>query len=400
VVRVVAVASVAVQHATYTVSGVMPWLAPPPFVWGVEAGANTLMVISGYFLCVTLAKRPALGWWWHRMARLLPAFAVAVVVTYLATLVAARHGYWRPTVRDLVGNLLLAQPWDPRVTWMDGSYWTLPLQVGAFTLAALAVLATSAWTGMWRRRAVLPVLAWLGVTVPVVLGLLSTGWLRHAYDGLVVFRWQLFAVGLAMWLAHRGRISTGHLALLTAAGVTAEYVLTPDLGSVLGLVVACVAVGVAAVGPDWSLLRVGPLPRLVSWLAGISYGVYLVNQQLGYFAAWLLQDALGITGWARIAVVLALAVGLGWLLAVAVERPAHRLLTSRGRGGPRDPQRGNDAAAERNRSFSSGVPALTRTPSPANARTTTLLSSACSENRVASSPSGSQTKLDCEGGTA
>ena len=175
VVRVAAVASVVVQHATYTVSGVMPWLAPPPFVWGVEAGANTLMVISGFFLCVTLTRRPALGWWWHRIARLMPAFAVAVVVTYLATLLAARHGYWHPTVRDLVGNLALAQPWDPGVTWMDGSYWTLPLQVGAFSLAALAVLATSPWPDLWRRRAVLPVLAWLGVTAPVVLGLTPAG---------------------------------------------------------------------------------------------------------------------------------------------------------------------------------------------------------------------------------
>jgi len=59
VVRVVAVLSVVVQHATYTVSGVLPFLAPPPFVWPVEAGANVLMVVSGFFLCVTLAKRRA-----------------------------------------------------------------------------------------------------------------------------------------------------------------------------------------------------------------------------------------------------------------------------------------------------------------------------------------------------
>jgi len=143
VVRVVAVLSVVVQHATYTVSGVLPFLAPPPFVWPVEAGANVLMVVSGFFLCVTLAKRRAGGWWWHRMARLIPAYLVAVVLTYLATLVAAGYGYgWRPGLRDLVGNLLLVQSWDPRVTPLDGSYWTLPLQVGVFTVAALAVAAS------------------------------------------------------------------------------------------------------------------------------------------------------------------------------------------------------------------------------------------------------------------
>ena len=391
VVRVVAVVSVVVQHATYTVSGVMPFLAPPPFVWPVEAGANVLMVVSGFFLCVTLAKRGAGSWWWHRMARLIPAYLVAVVLTYLATVVAAGYGYgWRPGLRDLVGNLLLVQSWDPRVTPMDGSYWTLPLQVGAFTLAALAVAATGG-PAFWRRPGVLPATAWGGIVLGLVLGVLATDRLRVVVNGLVVFRWQLFAIGLAMWLAHRGRISVPHLIALTVSGVATEYVLTPDPVATVALGVGCIAIGAAALGPDWTVLRVGPLPRVLSWMAGISFGIYLINQQIGYFAAWALQDGFGITGWVRIGVVVGLAIALGWMLTVLAERPLHRLLTRA--------QREKDAAAERNRSFSSAVPVETRTPSPANARTTTLLSSACDENAAASSPSGSQTKFAADTGT-
>ena len=110
--RVAAVASVVVQHATYTVGDVLPWVTPTPFTWSIQAGANTLMVVSAYFVCVTLATRPPARWWADRLARLLPAYAVAVVVTYLATLYAAQYGYWRPSGRDLVGNLLLLQGWD------------------------------------------------------------------------------------------------------------------------------------------------------------------------------------------------------------------------------------------------------------------------------------------------
>lgn len=399
VVRVLAVISVVVQHATHTVLGVMPFLSAAPFDWSVEAGANILMIVSGFFLCLTLAKRPALRWWWHRMARLLPAYAAAVVVTYLATLLAANHGYWRPTVHDLVGNVLLLQSWDPTVVQMDGSYWTMPLQVGVFTLAAVTVLV-SGRARFWRARAVLPTVAWTGVLLPVVLNLLVSGWARTVYNGLVVFRWHLFAIGLAMWLAHRGRLGLEHLAAITTAGVLVEYVMTPDADSTIALAVACVGLGAAAVGPEWTLLRVGVLPRLITWLAGISFGVYLLNQQIGYFVAWVLQDLFGLEGWLRLALVGATAVGLGWLLTVAVERPVHRLLT-RGRPGQRAARSpGKDEAAARNRSFSSAEPVDTRTPSPANARTTTLLSSACSENAVAASPSGSHTKLASERGTA
>ncbi len=109
----------------------------------------------------------------------------------------------------------------------------------------------------------------------------------------------------------------------------------------------------------------GPLPRVVGWLAGVSYGVYLMNQQIGYFVAWLVQDSAGITGWGRLAVVALVAVLLGWLLTRLVERPAVRALTRRG-------QPGKDEAASMSRSFSSGAPAEIRTPSGENPRTTTL----------------------------
>ena len=199
VIRVVAVASVVVQHATYTVEGVLPWLRPTPITWSIQAGANTLMVISAYFVCVTLAKGGTRArWWWHRMARLLPAYFVAVVVTYWLTLYAARYGYWRPGTRDLVGNLLLIQGWDEQITYIDHSYWTLPAQLTMFTLAAGA----AAWIGrsFWRRPTPLPVLAWLVVVVPLLVLWWSNPGdpARTVFAGLVTYRWQVCGIVLAV----------------------------------------------------------------------------------------------------------------------------------------------------------------------------------------------------------
>lgn len=396
VVRVVAVASVVLQHATYSVIGVMPWMPRLPFVWPIQAGANTLMVISAFFVCRTLATRPPGRWWVDRLARLLPAYVVAVLVTYLLTLYASQFGYWRPSGVDLIGNLLLVQGWDSRVTYIDHSYWTLPAQLAMFTLAAAA--AAYLGRGFWRRSWTLPALAWGIIVVPALMLELGAadGVLSNVFHGLVMFRWQMFGIGLAVWLWSRGRIHVAHLGALVAAALVAENLHTPDLPSVLVLALAVLGIAAAGAGRDWSVLRVGRLPRVITWLAGISYGIYLMNQQIGYFVAWGLRDRFGIDGWPRLVAVVAVAVLLGWLLTVLVERPAHRWLVRR----PSQDQRLNEPAAARKRSTSSGVPALTRTPSPANARTTTLFSSACSENSTARSPSGSQTKLVCDGGTS
>jgi peptidoglycan/LPS O-acetylase OafA/YrhL len=373
-----------------------------PFAWSIEAGANTLMVISAYFVCVTLSTRPPGRWWVDRLARLLPAYVVAVLLTFLATLWASRYGYWYPTTRDLVGNLLLLQTADPTVVYLDHSYWTLPAQLGMFTLAAAA--AAAAGRGFWRRRWALPAVAWGVITVPVVLMELgiADGEFSPVFHGLVMFRWQCFGIGLAVWLWSRGRLHLVHLVALVVAGLVAEDLHTPDLPSVLVLGLVVVGIAAAGAGRDWSVLRVGPLPRVITWLAGISYGVYLLNQQIGYFVAWAVEANVGHHPWWRLALVTATAVLLGWLLTVLVERPAHRWLVRR--PSQRTPQGGlqsaKDPAAARNRSTSSGVPALTRTPAPSNARTTTLFSSAWSANPSARGPSGSHTKLAWDGGTS
>ena len=118
----------------------------------------------------------------------------------------------------------------------------------------------------------------------------------------------------------------------------------------LVLAVAVAGIAAAAAGRDWSVLRVGALPRVVTWLAGLSYGIYLVNQQIGYFVAWGLEARFGVHGWPRLVLVVAVAVVLGWALTVLVERPVHRWLVRR------PPQRGNEPAAARKRSTSSDGP--------------------------------------------
>ena len=96
--------------------------------------------------------------------------------------------------------------------------------------------------------------------------------------------------------------------------------------STIGFAVLLLLVCLAARGPDWRFPGLARIAPAVTWLAGISYGLYLVHQELGYILARALLD-LGLPGWLRLPVVVGAAVLAGWAVTAGVERPAHRWLT-------------------------------------------------------------------------
>ncbi|SHG15369.1 Peptidoglycan/LPS O-acetylase OafA/YrhL, contains acyltransferase and SGNH-hydrolase domains [Streptoalloteichus hindustanus] len=321
----VAVLAVVVQHATHQGPVSHPELGPAPFTFSVQAGAATLLVISAFFVCCTVRRDRPLRWWWNRVSRLLPPYLVAVVLTYLLVVLVAVPDWYRPTTGDLVGNLLLAQAWWPDVHYVDGSYWTLPVQLLAFTSAA--VLWPIRWMRGWRA----PLTLWALVVVPMALRLLwrtddASQLVRSVYDGLGLYRAHLFAAGVGIWLWSRRRLRGWHLSALVGAVLVGHEVQTDDRPSTVAVGVVLGLVCLAAAGPDWPFARF--LGRPVAFLSGISYGVYLLNQEIGYLVARVLLDH-GVGPWSRLAATVATAVLLGWLLTALVERPAHRWLTGR-----------------------------------------------------------------------
>ncbi len=330
-IRVVAVLAIVIQHITHQAPINHPELGPYPFENPLQFGASTLLVVSAYFVCVTVRRGDTLSWLFKRLARLLPAYLVAVVVVYTITRqVTPLFGWYVPTPVDLAANLLMVQAWSPEFHWIDGSYWTLPMQVMAFTAAAVL------WPRGWGRGVRLPVMLWGLVLLPAVIRVLWRGddaqqWVVSAFDGLALHRVALFGVGVAIWLWTRDRLSTGHLSayLLTALVAQDAHSQFADTPSTIAFGVVLVGVVAAAGGPDWDIPVLRALARPIRWLGGISFGVYLAHQELGYVLARLLVDA-GVGPWGRLLACVALAVVLGWAMTRLVEQPAHTWLTTRG----------------------------------------------------------------------
>ncbi|OKI34598.1 acyltransferase [Saccharothrix sp. CB00851] len=320
VLRILAVLCVMLQHATRVGPANHPELDRPPFVFGFEFGASTLVVISTFFACSALAKGEPRRFLRNRLARLLPAYLVAAVCTYTVLRYLAPTGWSELTPRDLLVNVLMLQSWFPDARLVDASYWTLPIQVMGFV--AGAVLASRV-----RGRA-LKALLWALVVVPVVIKdwAIPQGPVNTLYNGLGAHRALLFAIGIAIWLWSKGRLGDRHLFALLTAALLAQAWHTVDLRSTIAFGVLLIGVCAAAGGRDWDIAPVRLLSRPIKWLAGISYGLYLVHQELGYLV--MAQVAPYGGPWVELAFFLGSAVVLGWLLTTFVERPAHRALTA------------------------------------------------------------------------
>lgn len=351
-----AVLTVVLGHVAGAGPAIHPELDGFPFRLTVRCGAASLMVISAFFVCVTIRRGDPRRWLRGRLARLLPVYFVAALLTYAVTrfavasfnglsfaggpvdvlfgdpVSAAAHGtgWGLPAPSDLLASVAMVVPWTGEFSWVDPSYWTMPVQVLAFVVAALL------WPRAWRRGAGLYVLLWALIVVPLFIRFVlmspegDPAWANSLFYGLGLPRARLFAAGVAIWLYSRGRLSRPHLATLLVTTVLAEYFRGSEthLPSMIGFALMLLVIVRAAGGPDWHASWLRPFIAQIRWLAGISFGMYLVQQQLGYVLARVLVD-LGLGPGTRLLTVLAAVVAGGWLLTVLVERPAHRWLTRR-----------------------------------------------------------------------
>ncbi|GAB2759226.1 acyltransferase family protein [Salinifilum aidingensis] len=333
VVRTACVTLVMLYHGTHLSVQLHPELAPRTFEFPFQVGASMLLVISAYFACVTIGRGAVSRYWWNRVARLFPPFVGAVLVIYFVMRLVPIEGWFFPGPQHLVENLLMLWHWDDDVFFLDGSHWTVPLQLMGFTAAAVLYRAR-----LGHGRAVVGLL-WVLVFLPIAQWPLRVSGPPEVYrvlvDGLGAHRWHLFVAGIAIWLWSQRRIGNRHFTALLASCMFAQALhnhavmpdgsLEADWGSTIAVCIGLVVIAATANGPDWNRFVPDWLGRRFTWFAGISYGVFLMHQTLGYVVSRKLQDA-GFGPTTQTLAMLITGVLLGWALTHVVERPIHRTL--------------------------------------------------------------------------
>jgi peptidoglycan/LPS O-acetylase OafA/YrhL len=258
-------------------------------------GVHLFFMISGFVILMTAERSASVGVFLrNRAARLFPAFWAGCALSY-----AAVQLFGLPdravSIKDALLNLTMV-PSLLGAEMIDGVYWSLRVEWFFYALvAALIGFRQLKW-------------AWLVLTVLTALDAC----------GVRIQYFNLFLVGMIAYNSMRSRLQWWHALGLGVAALDAWVRYDPQVFALLvgfaALLFACTR---------W------PMPWLANpvlvFLGTISYGLYLVHQNIGYITMRELYERgastpLAVGGAFAVAVVLATAVTF------LVERPANRWL--------------------------------------------------------------------------
>ncbi|MEV6838948.1 acyltransferase [Streptomyces sp. NPDC051133] len=282
-------------------------------------GVQFFFVISGFVICMSSWGRSLGDFFRSRVARLYPAYWVALFLVTGAALALPAVVHAVRLDEFLVNLTMLQQPMGaPRVL---GVCWTLWAEVRFYALFALFVVLR----GVTYRRVVLFCSVWTLATVltntsgnellkqvvmpdyaPFFIGGLAL-YLIHRF-GSDLLLWGIVAVS---WLLGQSNAVRG----LWHPGAHGDFVRDPHV-IILIVTLAFASVAVVALGwANWANW---------SWLVtagALTYPFYLVHEHLGWFAIRVLHRGLGLPTWPTFVTTVLGMLVLAWLMHRFVEKP-------------------------------------------------------------------------------
>lgn len=262
-------------------------------------GVDIFFVISGFIIAWSAANSNAPRFFKGRLVRLVPAILIIAPITLIAAIVVDLAPAPELALR-LVRTMTL-WPFGP---WIDGVYWTLPIEV-AFYATIFALLLMRRFDLVVLVATVIGLVStafWFAVRwqVPIVMSALAEH--ERPLQLLLIYHGCFFAMGLYLWLI-----------LLNRLKVMLALVCAPILiGCLLSIWMerhsyAECAIWTAAVVAIWPavhfnklLHRSDRLARIARYLGLMTYPLYLIHDVVGAaMIGWLARS--GIDRYAALA---------------------------------------------------------------------------------------------------
>lgn len=245
--------------------------------WG-WLGVQAFFAISGWCIAERLAKAVRTGesashFAAERVLRIYPTYWAALLATIILRLAAIPFntanlsesvpGGWM----NWIGSVLLVSPYLGRDPILVVS-WSLVFELGFYLCAVVALVAA-------RRRIAGGTLAFL---IGCAMCLPPCTNLGGSYAWSVLALWPNFFAGMAAWwAARRGGKALGYGALAVLLVATVAW---PGYGGPARLTAVGTACFLALAYRRDKQLSGGPIARILIWMGGISYSLYLIHIQL------------------------------------------------------------------------------------------------------------------------
>ena len=314
--RGIAAIAVVAFHYTTNLQYNYPQFRPAFSIPHSHFGVELFFIVSGFFIFKSLGNaRSATDFAASRFARLFPAYWAAVLLT-AATLATGGLPDRTLLLLHTLFNLTMLQEFFG-IRHVDGVYWTLSRELVFY--AGIGLLLTFRQTA--RAHLVIGFLLAAQASISLIVhtsGLTLPA--PHARSLLLYPYIHLFAAGFALFGIHRSPSSRRDWFLL-AATIACELLLPPPNDGKLGHLIVLTSIVAVLMASTGRLQWLARKPLL--WLGSISYALYLIHQNIGY---WLIHH-LTAAGWSlTTATLAALALALAHALRNLVEEPSLRAI--------------------------------------------------------------------------
>ena len=291
------------------VARITPWTGNLQGLYAV----HLFFMISGFVIMMTLENTAHVrDFVVSRIARLYPAFWFALAVSGGVSLVWQLPRQF-VTVPQILVNATMLQDFIG-VKNVDDVYWSLTFEIGFYALAAMTLAAGA------KRHAEKLGAMWVAVALLLQIMLPALGlalpWRVQA--ALALPYAGLFVAGLVfyrIWLSDVTVWRVGLLALCFAQQVIFAHPL------VLMMTTAFFLIFILCVSGNAAFLR----HRLLLWLGGISYPLYLIHAVVGIRCQLTLQ-ALGLPAILNLLITLLFALTLAAFVSRFVEPPGRHAM--------------------------------------------------------------------------
>lgn len=191
-----------------------------PYTWSGWVGVEIFFVLSGFIIAYSAERADALSFLRSRAIRLYPAAMICSTATLLVLLLTHTNRMTGHLLYSWVNSFLLV----PRAPWIDGSYWTLAVEVSFYALVFLLLLVQ-------RFHWIDPVMKVIGIISSmswIYIAAITHSWIRKGLFGKYYLRffnsaWGsrtladagcFFTIGILLWLCLYHRATTMRIAVL------------------------------------------------------------------------------------------------------------------------------------------------------------------------------------------
>jgi peptidoglycan/LPS O-acetylase OafA/YrhL len=317
--------------------------------WFGWVGVEVFFVISGFVIANSASGASPMTFLNGRAVRLYPVVWVCASCTFAALLLIAKDPFTALIVPYLRSLLLF-----PRGGWVDGVYWTLAVEI-AFYLLMFVVLLLRQFAFIYRVAYILSFYSAtfialdaeirLGMTLPFRV-VIEQGVIYSVPPIFLLRHGCLFAVGIWLWIARNGQMTTCRwlgLSIALVAGGAEVYsraieitTTVPAAGGQSPMIPLAVWVGatlaIFAFGfAGEHLVPTSERARTTLRYAGVmTYPIYLLHNIVGAGIGRLLIAA-GVEPWMAMSSALIIVVSFSFVICRSVE-PALALMVRRGLG--------------------------------------------------------------------